>query len=394
MDANLRIGIVGGSIGGLSAALWLRDAGFDVTVFERSPVPLQQRGAGIGFLKETSKFLEERAGVDLDEISVKTELVHFLHRDGSVKFEKRQPYRFTSWNTVYRESLKTFGSERYMLGKEMVDFSQTEDEVSVQFSDGTSISFDLVVMADGVHSQARHKLLPEVSVHYAGYVGWRGLTKASDISAATFDEVIDKLTYYTLANSHIIVYPIPGHDGSVKLNERLLNFVWYRNYLEGDDLDDVMTDVSGICRPVSIQPGQVRQVHIDELHASSKARLPALISEVVCAAEEPFLQALVDCEIPKMVFGRICLLGDSAWVARSHAAAGTAKAADESYFLAQALLEADSVPEALANWEPGRLKLGKELVDRNIRVGRRSQVDGNHSPFDPEVTFSLYPPKA
>ena len=95
-----------------------------------------------------------------------------------------------------------------------------------------------------------------------------------------------------------------------------------------------------------------------------------------------------------MAFGRICLLGDSAWVARSHAAAGTAKAADESYFLAQALLEADSVPEALANWEPGRLKLGRELVDRNVRVGRRSQVDGNHSPFDPEVTFSLYPPKS
>ena len=211
MDANLKIGIVGGSIGGLSAALWLRDAGFDVTVFERSPVPLEQRGAGIGFLDETSKFLGERAGVDLDTISVKTELVHFLHRDDTVKYEKKQPYRFTSWNTVYQESLKAFGPERYMLGKEMIGFSQTDSDASVQFSDGTTESFDLVVMADGVHSQARKELLPDVVVHYAGYVGWRGLTAATDVSEATFDKIIDKLTYYTLANSHIIVYPIPGH---------------------------------------------------------------------------------------------------------------------------------------------------------------------------------------
>jgi 2,6-dihydroxypyridine 3-monooxygenase len=52
----MRIAIVGGSLGGLTVALLLRDLGHDVTIYERSPVPLEQRGAGIGLLAETSRY--------------------------------------------------------------------------------------------------------------------------------------------------------------------------------------------------------------------------------------------------------------------------------------------------------------------------------------------------
>ena len=48
-----RVIVVGGSLGGLTAACVLRDAGHDVTVHERSPDPLEQRGAGIGLLAAT-----------------------------------------------------------------------------------------------------------------------------------------------------------------------------------------------------------------------------------------------------------------------------------------------------------------------------------------------------
>ena len=61
----MNISIVGGSLGGLTAACLLRDAGHEVVVFERSPVRLEQRGAGIGFLPATYRYLHDRAGVDL-----------------------------------------------------------------------------------------------------------------------------------------------------------------------------------------------------------------------------------------------------------------------------------------------------------------------------------------
>ncbi|MDH3771921.1 MAG: NAD(P)-binding protein, partial [Nitrospirota bacterium] len=50
-----RVAVAGGSIGGLTAACLLRDAGHQVTVFERSSTELEQRGAGIGFLEAASR---------------------------------------------------------------------------------------------------------------------------------------------------------------------------------------------------------------------------------------------------------------------------------------------------------------------------------------------------
>ena len=57
-----RVVVTGGSVGGLTAALVLRDAGCDVTVFERSSAALQARGAGIAALETTLRYLTERGG--------------------------------------------------------------------------------------------------------------------------------------------------------------------------------------------------------------------------------------------------------------------------------------------------------------------------------------------
>ena len=65
MVEPLHIVVVGGSIGGLTAACLLRDSGHDVLIYERSAVELQQRGAGIGFLPATYRYLKDRAGLDL-----------------------------------------------------------------------------------------------------------------------------------------------------------------------------------------------------------------------------------------------------------------------------------------------------------------------------------------
>ena len=56
------IAVVGGSLGGLTAACLLADAGHDVTVYERSPAELEERGAGIGFLPATYRYLVEHGG--------------------------------------------------------------------------------------------------------------------------------------------------------------------------------------------------------------------------------------------------------------------------------------------------------------------------------------------
>lgn len=384
-----KVAVVGGSLGGLTAALLLRDLGFDVTVYERSSVELEQRGAGIGFLKDSYRYLVERAGRPLDEISTRTHAVRYLGRDGTSVHEAAHEYHFSSWNTVYRNLLAEFGRDRYLLGREAVEVHDQGSTAVVQFSDGGTEEVDLLVCADGVGSRFRDALLPEAKRQYSGYVGWRGMVPETELPDATRRRLSDAISYYVYANSHILVYPIPGLDGSVVPGEQLINFVWYRNYLEGGDLDDLLLDANNVQRDISVPPGLVREAHVAELRATAAARLPQVVSDVVQATEQPFLQVIYDVAAPRMVFGRTCLIGDAGWVGRPHAAAGTAKAAADAWALAEALTEHDTIPAALAAWEPRQVAVGRQLMERTRRLGIRSQFTQTWDPADPDVIFRL-----
>ncbi len=388
----MRAAVVGGSLGGLTAALLLAELGAEVAVFERSPVELAQRGAGIGFLPESARYLVERAGVPLDLISVATSHIRYLDRNGAVIYDGAHGYRFSSWNTVYRHLLARIKPAQYHLGHEMSGWLDDGDAIELRFTDKPARSVDLLICADGVGSLARSRLVPSAKPAYSGYVAWRGMVPEAQLDHATSRLFDDAITYHVFANSHILVYPIPGLDGSVKRGERLINFVWYRNYLAGGDLDNVLTDAGGQRRDISVPPGAAARHHVAELRAVAAARLPESIARVVCGTEQPFLQVVYDIEVPRMAFGRVCLIGDAAFVVRPHAAAGTAKAAADAWALAGALEHNADVPSALAQWEPGQLALGRQLMERTRRIGRRSQFDGAWLPGDPELIFGLRGP--
>ena len=388
----MQVAVIGGSLGGLTAGLLLRDMGVNVDIYERSPVELAQRGAGIGFLPESQRYLVERAGVTLDKISVATSHIRYLSRNGQIAYDGLHKYRFSSWTTIYRELLACVDPAIYHLDHEMTDWQEDSKSVDVHFAGGATHRADLLVCADGVGSTARARLLPNVQPEYAGYVCWRGMVPEDQFDAKTRSIFDDAITYYVYANSHALVYPIPGLDGSVKKGERLFNLVWYRNYLEGNDLDDLMTDNTGQQREISLPPGAVSDHHVAELRAVAEARLPAPMANVVSKLEQPFLQVIYDIDVPRMAFGRTCLVGDAAFVARPHAAAGTAKAAADGWALAQALSEKNNAVSALKHWEAEQLVVGRQLLERTRRIGRRSQVDCNWVAGDPELIFGLHGP--
>lgn len=387
-----RIAIAGGSIGGLTAACLLRDTGHDVTVFERSPIELEQRGAGIVLLEATARYPIQRAGIDIDDISIKTDVVRYLGRAGGIIHEQQHVYRFSSWTTVYRCLLAAFDRDRYRLDHELKHWSATDERVDVHFANGRSTEADLLLCADGIGSMSRACLQLTTSSNYAGYVAWRGMVHERDLPSALAERLGEAITYYVMANSHILIYPIPGLDGAVTRGERLINFVWYRNYLEGEELDELMTDRTGKHRTISLPPGMVADHHQDEVLASATAGLPSDIAKLVHSAEDLFLQVVYDVEIEKMAFGRVCLIGDAAFVARPHAGAGSAKAAEDGWALATALDQTPSIDEALKIWEPEQLKLGRALVARARQIGRRSQVDNAWIPGDPLLQFGLHQP--
>jgi 2,6-dihydroxypyridine 3-monooxygenase len=383
--------VMGGSLGGLTAALVLRDAGCDVRVFERSSSALQARGAGIAALDATLRYLTERGGCRAEDVCSSTGWIRFLNADGSVRHEQRYRYLFSSWNTIYRSLLRLFDAGRYLLGREVVAFDQAGDGVGVTLADGSRARADLLVCADGVGSTAREKLVPGVEPSYAGYVAWRGTLPERSLSPATRKALDDAISYQVLADSHILVYPIPGRGGSLVPGDRLINIVWYVNVAAGPELDRLMTGRDGIRRAVSLPPGAAAGQAVAAMRRTAADVFAAPIAEVVTGIAEPFVQAIYDLEVTRMAFGRVCLVGDAAFAVRPHAAAGTAKAADDGWALADELTAcAGDVPAALAGWERRQLALGRSLLARTREIGDSSQFTGTFRPGDPRLIFGLH----
>lgn len=385
----LNVEVVGGSLGGLTAALLLRDLGCSVDVAERSTAELEARGAGIVVLDETSRYLRERTQIGLDDVTTSTTRLRYLDERGDVVFDGPRDYRYSGWHTIYRALLDTFGRDRYHVGREVVGFSSEVERVSVDRADRRTDVVDLLVCADGIGSGSRARLLPEVRPDYAGYIAWRGTVAERDLPAWVLDAFRDALVYEVIPASHILLYPIPAVDGATEPGRRLLNFVWYRNYA-GHALDDVMTDIDGRRREVSLPPGTARPEHVDEVRAYARANLAPAIAEVVERADRPFAQAIFDIDVRRMAFGRVCLIGDAAFAVRPHIAAGTAKAAADAWALAEALEGANmDIDRALRAWEARQLDVGRAALERARRNGNRSQFQGSWTPGDPDLDFGL-----
>ena len=393
MSAMPHVGIVGGSIGGLTAALVLRDLGCEVDVFERSGTALEARGAGIGLHPMTTRYFEESSELDAAMVEIELPWLQFLSASGDRIYQERMNYRFSSWNTIYRGLARCFDNRRYHLGADVADFGQDVRGVTLRLNGGETHTVDMLVCADGISSAARARLLPRAEARYAGYVAWRATVPESDLAPTSFGTLRDSITYSLLPAGHVLVYPIPSVDGALAPGRRLANLVWYHNYEEGDALDDLMTDRFGQRQALSLPPGTARAEHVEWTKEFASAHMAPAIAEILHKSPEPFVQVIYDIDVERMAFGRVALIGDAAFAVRPHAAAGTAKACADAWALRDALRDAEGDPvAALVRWEPGQLALGRQLLERTRDMGNRSQFKRNWVPGDPSLRLGLYGP--
>ncbi len=376
--------VAGGSLAGLSAALWLRDAGFVVEIHERSRSPLVGRGAGIVLNPATIRWFIERESLAVADVGEPARYLRYLAADGTTAAELVSPLWFTSYDTIYQRLLAAFGREHYHLGEAVIGAQQDARGVTVHLSSGAKRACALLVWADGIGSTGRRQLLGEADSRYAGYVGWRGTIARAQCSAVTRRALEDAITYCVLEHSHALTYPIPAAGGPV------MNWLWYRNVPPGAALDALMTDAHGVTRQGSLPPGAVGPRHIAQLRETGRSRLPGPLAELVSRTEHPFLQAVYDIDVPRMAFGRMCLIGDAAVALRPHAAAGAAKAAEDGYRLAEALRHGGSdLVGSLRTWEARQLGLARRVLVRAREAGDRLQFTGSWDAGE-ALPFGLY----
>ena len=379
--------VVGGSIGGLTAALLLRDGGWDVDVFERSTGVLEGRGGGIVLHPATIRYLVERAGVAPAEAGVSVHWLRYLDGAGAIAHQERCGYRFTSYDFLYRRLLESYGRERYHLAEECVGLDDPNGRPRLEFASGRLVDADVVVFADGINSTGRRLIAPQAEPRYAGYVAWRG-TLVDDRAEPALETVADAITYHVLPAGHFITYPIPGPEGSTD-SRRLRNWLWYWNVRAGTELDELLTGDDGTRFTTSVPRGLVQQDRLDDLARRAEASLPPVLAAILVATPEPFIQVIVDFASERTSAGRACLIGDAAFTARPHIAVGTAKAAEDAWTLAAALDgPAGDVAQALLPWSQQQIALGAAAVARSREAGTRLQ-NGSWRVGEP-LPYGLY----
>lgn len=363
----LNVVVAGGSIGGLCAGVALRAIGCDVSIYERSPGPMADRGAGIVAQPDLYGLLQ-RYGAPPLFVTTATRR-RYVRQDGHIHQDMSMPQQFTSWNAIYRSLRAVFPDEHYHLGQKI---ERATSEGSVRVQGIGERQADLVVLADGFRSETREAFLPDSKPRYAGYIAWRGVIDESDLSSdlkSYFDDAFSLCT--VLSGGHILCYFIPGEgDAGAATDQRRLNWVWYV-MMPPDALQKLLGGHNALGQRYALSPGSVTADHKRALMEKATNELPAAFAAMVQATPEPFVQVIVDLAVPQMLFGRTCLIGDAAFVVRPHTAAGTSKAAADASALADALRSGDPLDEALADWEQRQLAMGQEIYQRGIVMGRR-----------------------
>ena len=365
--------VIGGSMSGLLSALLLRRAGWDVDVYERVETELSGRGAGIVAQQELIERLRA-LGLATDNLGVQITTRKIIDAQGRLTEEIECPQTLTAWERVYRLLRDAFPPERYHRGRGLAKLTQTPRSVTAYFSNGETIEADLLVGADGIRSTVRQQCLPEAKPLYAGYTAWRALIAEDAFPADAHRELFEFMSFGLPPGEQFLGYPVAGPDNDLRPGHRRFNVVWYRPADEQTKLQWLLTDDSGKTHAISIPPPLISRAAIAEMRADAERLLAPHFRQIVRLIEEPILQPIYDLESPRMAFGRVAIVGDAAFVARPHVAAGVSKAADDAAALAGALKAEGDVEAALKRYETARLPENYRIIERARHLGAYLQA--------------------
>ena len=372
--------IIGGSLAGLFAANLLRKQGWQISIYERTQGDLASRGAGIGTYRQLFDIMASLGIQDLEAKCIPLRRRLCFGPSGEVVHEVNQLHTMSAWATIYNALKDLVAAHEYHSGKQLVDIEQDHNRVTAIFSDGSRETGDLLVGADGLRSTVRQHYAPEIEPIYAGYVAWRGMVDENDFSAEDHAQIFENYAFGFPEGEQFLAYPVLGRTNENIRGKRSYNFVWYRPASE-QDLKDLCTDEQGVCHGSAIAPPLIRKELTVGIKAAATKLLAPQLARIVCQVPQPFFQAINDLESERLVFGRVALIGDAAFIARPHVGGGITKAAIDAETLAQALAtQPDNIDQALSAFEAQSLHFGKGVVDRSRGLG--AYLEGQHKPIE------------
>lgn len=219
MKSEKRFAVIGAGLGGVAVAVLLKQAGYQVTVYEQAP-EFSRLGAGIHIGPNVMKIFR-RMGIE-EKVSLMSSHPDFwFSRDGETgEYMSRIPlgqYALDNYGaayvTVHRGDLhdvmlSPLDSQDVIFNKSLVTVEDTGDEVIMTFADGTEAKADFVIGADGINSKVRETLLGKEEPTYSGWVAHRALITGEQL--AKYDLNFEDCIKWWSEDRHMMVYFTTG----------------------------------------------------------------------------------------------------------------------------------------------------------------------------------------
>lgn len=321
-ETTLSIAIVGAGIGGLAAAVLLARQGCRVRVYEQAPA-FARVGAGIQMAPNATKVLralgvEQRLrGVAFQSPRMVSrvwntgEVTSDMPMADTAEVKYGSPYWFMHRADLHAAIESVVPSGTVMLNRKLAGLAQHEDGVTLTFTDGSRVTADAVVAADGVHSLVRESLLGPERPHFTGKVAYRTTFPASRMRGELVPTVRTK---WWGPDRHMVIYPVTAARDEIY-------FVTSQ-----PEEADWMTPESWSAKG-----------DLDELRASFAGFHPE-VQAVLNAAAEVHKWALFERDpLPNWGAGRVVLLGDACHPMTPYMAQGAASALEDAMILSRCL---------------------------------------------------------
>jgi 2-polyprenyl-6-methoxyphenol hydroxylase-like FAD-dependent oxidoreductase len=355
-----RILIVGAGFSGMSAAIMLRRAGYDVEIVERS-AEWTADGAGISMgaaslraldtLGVLDRFFELGCGVDGTEVRTPdgTKIAEFptqrlvspeLPGNGAIM-------RPVLADILVGEMLEVGVHPR--LGTTVTHFEDNGDRVTATFSDGGSGEYDLVVAADGLYSDFRRRLFPSAPAPaFSGQGAWRAVVSRPAAMSRT--------TLWVGAADKVGVNPISNDKMYLFVNENRLR-------------DERVTETELISR---------LRGFLEPISDPVMAEIRASIGEDSLVLYRPMHNLLLPLPWHR---GRVVLIGDAAHSTTPHLAAGAGIGIEDAIVLAEELSATSAIELALDQFGQRRWERCRMVVESSERLGELERDPAGQQEF-------------
>ncbi|NLR97366.1 NAD(P)-binding protein [Rhizobium sp. P38BS-XIX] len=354
--------IIGGGIGGLCAAIALRQKGVETHLIEKQETP---KGQGIGIIHQTNAVLAEAALGVADEVlrqgwGFAGGRVH--NQAGQLLYEIPAPAGLpeglpadmgitrSRLTAILLSRTKTLGT-KITTGTTAQVIDNTSDSATVRFSNGDSDSYDLVVGADGIYSDLRQRLWGEqYRAIFSGQGGWR-------LNIPRPEELEHVWLYLRSDGPNCGLMPLANDLAYMWCTSNEQSAGWKDNADLPNEMNNLVKDVGGLY-------GELRERHL-------------------IGGADIIYRPFEYVDLPKPWHkGSVVLIGDAAHASTAHLAQGAAMAMEDAVVLGEEVAAGGAAPDVLQRWENRRYKKCVWVAETSLKLCLNEQGRLNEPGFD------------